>query len=392
VPPARGETERVSAPRRNLLFATCALFLSFVAWGLLPPLAKLFEHDLHLSGMQTAVLIAMPVLLGSLLRIPLGTMSDRYGARRTFPLLLAAAALPALLVGFVSSYPALLVAAVLLGSSGAAFAVGAPFVAGWTRHERHGLALGLYALGGVGTAAAAFFVPPIVTAWGRPALGVLLALALVVGAVLFFHVAEDPPAAREDVSYREIFGAGPRLYRLSFLYFVAFGGIVGTSIFLPKLLADWFGLSLAEAGLRGAGFTLVALAARLVGGLLADRVGATPVLLVGFGAVAVDAALLAQLGSGSSRTIVAAVCLTLAGALGAAAGAVFKLVPREFPQRTGAAVGVIGAAGGLGGFLPPLFLAAAHERAHGYEYAFGGLVVASLVCALLVARRTFTLH
>jgi len=377
---------KVTPPRRNLLLATGALLLCFTAWGLLSPLAKRFQADLDLSSTQTAVLIALPVLLGSLLRIPLGALSDRHGGRRTFAALLAAAALPATMVGFAQSYPMLLLAAFLLGLAGSSFAVGAPFVARWTPHERHGLALGLYALGGAGTALAAFVVPPVVTSWGRPALGVLMALVLLAGAAAFWRFAEDPPAPARRADYRRVLGAGARIYRLAFLYFVAFGAIVSMTLFLPKLLGDWYDLSLTAAAVRAAGFTLVALTARLGGGLASDRVGAYRVLVPGFAVVVLDAALLAELGGKTGETALAAICLSLAAALGLCAGAIFKLVPREFPTSTGAAVGVVGAAGGLGGFFPPLLLGIAQDALHGTGAAFAGLLVFALLAVAVAAR------
>ncbi|HSP74291.1 MAG TPA: MFS transporter, partial [Gaiellaceae bacterium] len=131
---------------RNLGLATVAFALCFTAWGLIAPLAKKFEDQFDLSSMRTAVLIAVPVVLGSLLRIPVGQLTDRRGGRRMFSLLLLVSALPALALGYANSYWALVGVGFLLGIAGSSFAVGVPFVAGWYEKERQGFAVGIYGM------------------------------------------------------------------------------------------------------------------------------------------------------------------------------------------------------------------------------------------------------
>lgn len=371
------------AATRNLALATLAFALCFTTWGLIAPLAKRFQDDLDLSSTATAVLIAIPVVLGSLLRIPVGLLTDRLGGRRMFPAILALSAPPAILLGYAESYWALLGVGFLLGVAGSSFAVGVPFVAGWYDRERQGLAVGVYGMGNIGTAVAAFSAPAVVNAWGRPALGFGVAAILLAAAALFWRAAEDAPRRAAPARYREVLRAGWRLYRLAFFYFVTFGGFVAMAIFLPKLLRDWFGFSLVDAGLRAAGFTLVATAARPVGGWLADRLGAHPVLIVAFAGIAVDAAVLATIAPSPRIIPVTLACLSLAAFLGAGNGAVFKLVPNEFPENAGAASGVVGAAGGMGGFFPPLVLGGVKDVFGTYTLAFVGLLVFTAACLAL---------
>ena len=374
---------------RNLGLATLAFALCFSAWGLIAPLAKKWQDDLALSSTRTAVLIAIPVVLGSLLRIPLGTLTDRFGGRKVFTVTLAASAVPAVLLGYATSYWSLVGVGFLLGLSGASFAVGIPFVSGWYSKERQGMALGVYGAGNIGTAVAAFSAPAIYDRWGQATVGWVYGLVLLGGAWLFFVSARDAPRRAPRARYLEVVRAGWRLYRLAFFYFITFGGFVSMAIFLPKLLKDWFGYSLVDAGLRAAGFTVAATLARPVGGWLADRFGAYPVLVLAFAGIAVDAAVLASLAHDPEIVPVTIASLTLACFLGGGNGAVFKLVPTEFPHDAGAAAGIVGAAGGLGGFFPPLLMGVVKDATGHYTWGFVGLLVftaASLLLAVWLLR------
>ena len=374
--------EDAARRRLNLGLATLAFALCFSAWGLIAPLAKKFEDQLDLSSTRTAVLVAVPVVLGSLLRIPFGQLTDRYGGRRMFALMLLLSSVPAALLGYAGSYASLVGVGFLLGVSGASFAVGVPFVSRWYPKERQGFAVGIYGVGNIGTAVAAFSAPAIVDHWGRPVLGWIYALVLVAGAAVFWLYATDPPPGR-PVHYLEVVRAGWRLYRLALFYFLSFGGFVAMAIFLPKLLKDWFGYSLVEAGLRAAGFTVVATLARPVGGWLSDRLGAYPVLVLAFAGVAVDAGVLGSIAHEPTIVPVTLACLSLAAFLGLANGAVFKLVPAEFPENTGAATGIVGAAGGLGGFFPPLVMGVVKDQLGSYALGFVGLLAFTAGCLVL---------
>jgi len=363
------------AGARNLVLATVAFAIAFTAWGLVSPLAKKFQDQLHLSSTRTAVLIAIPVVLGSLLRIPVGVLTERYGGRRMFAAILLVSAVPAVLLGYAGSYWSLLAVAFLLGVAGSSFAVGVPFVARWYARERQGFAVGVYGMGNIGTAVAAFSAPAIVDHFGRPTLGWAAAALLVAGAAGFYALAQDPPERGPRARYREVVRSGWRLWRLAFFYFVTFGGFVAMATFLPKLLKDWFHLSLVDAGMRAAGFTIAATLARPIGGWLSDRLGAYPVLVLAFAGIAVDAAVLASLASRPRMVSITIACLTLATFLGAGNGAVFKLVPSDFPENPGGATGIVGAAGGLGGFFPPLVMGVVKDWQGSYSLGFVGLLV-----------------
>jgi NNP family nitrate/nitrite transporter-like MFS transporter len=367
---------------RNLVLATLAFAVAFVGWSLIAPLAKRFQDDLDLTNTRTLMLTAVPVVLGSLLRIPVGALTDRLGGRVMFPVVLGVSAIPAVIFGFVEGYAALIVVGFFLGIAGSSFAVGVPFVAGWYPKERQGFALGVYGMGNIGTAVAAFSAPAIVDWLGREALGIVAALLLVATAVVFYSMAEDPPRG-PAVDYGAVLRSGWKLWRLALLYFVTFGGFVAMAVFLPKLLRDWFDISLTNAGLRAAGFTVVATFARPVGGFLSDRIGSATVLVVAFVGAGLDAAWLAHISSDPTWLPVTIACLTLAAFLGLGNGAVFKAVPLDFPEATGAATGIVGAAGGLGGFFPPVVMGIVKDHFDTYALGFLGLLVFALVCLVV---------
>ena len=367
---------------RNLVLATLAFAVAFVGWSLIAPLGKRFQDDLDLTNTRTLMLTAVPVVLGSLLRIPVGALTDRLGGRVMFPVVLVISAIPAAIFGFVEGYAALIVVGFFLGIAGSSFAVGVPFVAGWYPKERQGFALGVYGMGNIGTAVAAFSAPAIVDWLGREALGIVAAILLVATAVVFYSMAEDPPRG-PAVDYGAVLRSGWKLWRLALLYFVTFGGFVAMAVFLPKLLRDWFDISLTNAGLRAAGFTVVATFARPVGGFLSDRIGSATVLVVAFVGAGLDAAWLAHISSDPTWLPVTIACLTLAAFLGLGNGAVFKAVPLDFPEATGAATGIVGAAGGIGGFFPPVVMGIVKDHFDTYALGFIGLLVFALVCLVV---------
>jgi len=367
---------------RNLALATIAFALCFSAWGMIAPIAPDIQDELGLSDTETSVMISIPVVLGSLLRIPIGVVTDRLGGRIVFLGMLFYSAGAAALVGFASGYAALLGAGFLLGAAGASFAVGVPFVAEWFPPKRQGFALGVYGTGNIGTAVAAFSMPAIRDGASQEAAGLVYAAVIAVYGLIWWSIARDVPDRRPvRQPYGEVLRSGWDLYRLSLFYFVTFGGFVAMAIFLPKLLTDWFDYSLADAGLRAAGFTIVATGARPVGGWLSDRLGGTRVLTFAFIGVGIDAIGLSWQASDPSILPVTIFCLTMAGFLGLGSGAVFKLVPTFFPKSTGAATGIIGAAGGLGGFFPPLVLGVVKDATGDFVLAFVFLVAFAWMCA-----------
>jgi NNP family nitrate/nitrite transporter-like MFS transporter len=378
-----------------LALATVAFTICFFAWSLLGPLGPDIQEDLGLSDVQLSAIVAVPVLLGSIMRIPLGWLTDRYGGRLVFTLLMAFTPLP--LVGLALWHDAvapILILGFLLGFAGAAFAVGVPFVNGWYPPERQGVTLGIYGMGMGGTVIAGLTAPGIADAWGLAApLWIAAALVAVTGVVFWLLARDARPAPGGGgggpgmFAALAVFRTSPRAWALTLFYFLSFGGFVAMFLYLPKLLTGEHDLTKADAGARAAGFALLAVIGRPLGGWLSDRIGAARVMLVSFVAVAVLAAVLAAAYQAMVPLTIA--CLTLALALGLGMGAVFKLVPEWFPDRVGAVTGVVGAAGGLGGFFPPLVMGAIKSATGGY--ALGFVLMALVAVACLVVFRALGL-
>lgn len=371
---------------RNLALATLAFLVCFTSWGLVSPIARKLQDQLGLSNTRTAILLAVPVLCGSLLRLPVGVLADRFGGRRMFTITMLVSAVPAVAIGYANSFWSLAVVAFLLGGAGAAFAIGVPFVAGWWRGPRLGFAVGIYGVGTGGTALAAVFVPRVTKNWGREYVGWGMAVLLVIVGLLTWTFARDSESSAPPARYGEVLRSGWRLHRLSLLYFVTFGGFVAMTVFLPKLLSDWFEFSTVGAGQRAAGFAALAVAARPVGGWLADRFGGGAVLVISLAGVASDAAVLAAIARNPGIADVTAACLTMGVFLGLGSGAVFKIVPQEFPDATGAATGIVGAVGGLGGFFPPLLMGVVKDSFGSYAIGFLGLVAFAAVGLLVTMQ------
>jgi nitrate/nitrite transporter NarK len=338
-----------------LTLATISFALSFAAWGLVGGLASVFTGLYKLTASQTALLVAVPVLLGSLARLPMGMLTDQFGGRLVFTALLTFSSVAAFLVPLTASYQALLIGAFLIGMAGSSFAVGAAFVSRWTPADRQGTALGIYGLGTMGQSLAVFVGPVVAARFGWEAVFRGTSALLLLWAGVYFALARNPAQAARPASVAamtNVLRHAPTAWLLGAFYFLTFGGFVAFSIYLPTLLRAQFGLAPADAGFRAAGFVVLATLMRPAGGWLADRIGGAQVLSWVFGGVALFSLLLTW-PSMVPFTVGALACAML---MGLGNGAVFKLVPEHFSKETGTVTGLVGALGGLGGFFPPLLL------------------------------------
>jgi NNP family nitrate/nitrite transporter-like MFS transporter len=373
---------------RALVLATLAFTVSFYAWSMLGPLGPDLQDLMELSELQLAMMIAVPVLLGSLLRIPLGVMTDRYGGRRVFTGLMAVTLIPLIALAiWHDAFPWVIFCGLMLGFGGASFAVGVPFVSRWYPASRQGMALGLYGMGMGGTVLAGLTAPRIADRWGLSAPFIFGIVLLAAMTVIFWLFARDAPVPRASASGGflaplKVFRERPAAWAPTFYYFVVFGGFVAMFAYLPKLLTSVHDLDKPDAAARAAGFALVAVIGRPLGGWLADRIGADIVLRTSF----VASALLAVgLAFGYESMVPLTICaLALAGAFGLGTGAVFKLVAHDFPDRVGAVTGVVGAAGGLGGFFPPLVMALVNSITGSYVIGFLLLAATALVALVVL--------
>ena len=396
-------TDRVRSPWLMLILATVGFAVNFWAWALLSPLGPVFRDSGvvgKLSEAQVSLIVAVPVIVGSLGRIAVGALTDKYGGREMFVLVSLVTIVPVLFLGFFgqTSFTALLIGGFFLGIAGTAFAVGVPFVNAWFPPERRGLAVGVFGAGMGGTAISALTTVNLYTNVGEKAPFLFAATGLLVFALVAWMFLEDAPGRQAPTtSLAARLKANARLpitWQASALYAVAFGGYVAFSVYLPAFLKTDYGLTPADAANRMAGFVVVAVIMRPVGGWLSDRVGPIPVLASGYVVVVVCA------GFAATHPILehagTAAFLIMAMALGSGTGATFALIAKVTdPSRVGGVTGIVGAAGGLGGFVPPLLMGYIYGRTDSYAIGLWMLSATAALTALLtvtVVRRTAQSH
>ena len=382
---------------KNLLLALLGFTITFWAWNIIAPLGARYSAELGLSATQASLLVAMPVLVGSLGRVPVGALTDRFGGRLMFTVLTLASAVPVLLVAFagsLKSYALILVFGFFLGLAGTTFAVGIPFVNAWFEPARRGFATGVFGAGMGGTALSAFFTPRLVRSIGYVPTHLLIAGALVVVGALLWLLMRDSPAWKPNLApvVPKLAAAAklPLTWQMSLLYAVTFGGFVAFSTYLPTYLKNVYSFDLTGAGTRTAGFAIAAVIARPIGGIVADKIGPRIVVAISLAGAAVMSLIIAlrlpqEIPAGTSFVLMALF-------LGLGTGGVFAWVAELAPaERVGSITGIVGAAGGLGGFFPPLVMGATYnETVHSYTIGLVLLTVtagAALLFTLFGIRR-----
>jgi NNP family nitrate/nitrite transporter-like MFS transporter len=374
--------KKLADDSRALVMGTLAFTVSFAVWGLIAGVMPILKKDLQLSATSASMLIAIPVLLGSLGRLPAGFLADKYGPKRVFTILLAIICIPAFLLGFAHTYDQYKLIAVFLGLAGTSFAIGVPFVSRWFPAERQGTVLGIYGAGNIGHSLAVFGGPAIASAFGLRWAFWIFSIITLVYAIIFATQAKDAPAKKPPQSPTEaiaLFFKRPMTWLLSLLYFQTFGGFVALSIYMPLLLKETFNLSASDAGFRTAMFVILATAARPLGGFCSDKLGSSRVVtasllgLIPCGFILTSS----DLGYFTVGALGAAFCLGLGN------GAVFKLVPHYFPAEVGTVTGLVGAAGGMGGFFPPLVLGYCRDHLGSYGPGFYCLSAFALICLVI---------
>ena len=357
----------------NLLLITFASTVGFWAWTIVGPLAKYYAkpEQMNLNPGTTSLLVAMPIFIGAVGRIPIGGLTDKYGGRIMMSLVLAVSTPLVLLVGLagsMKSFPLMLVFSFLLGIAGTVFAVGIPFSAAWYPPARKGFATGVFGAGMVGTALSAFFTPRLLSLVGYMNTHYIIAGLCAVTATISFLFLRDSPATAN----REVTPLMPKIIRafkvkstwqLCFLYSVVFGGFVAFSNYLPTYLNNIYNFDAEAAGARAAGFAAAAVVARPFGGILADKFGPKIITFIALGGVSALALVTAF--QPDAEHVYGPIFLAMAALLGLGSGSVFGWVGRAAdPKNVGAVSGVIAAAGALGGFFPPLVMGATYDAAH----------------------------
>ena len=355
-----------------------------------PPGVTAADHLRQIAPLKT-LMLAVPLLGGSILRLVLGLLADHIGARRTGLIGMVLTAIP-LLLGWlwVSSLPQMLLIGLMLGVSGASFAVALPLASRWYPPQYQGLAMGIAGAGNSGTALATLFGPMLAIALGWHAVFAIALAPLAVTFLVFYFLAKDSPhqpAPKPLIDYGRVLAHGDAWWFCLF-YSVTFGGFVGLASFLNTFFKDQYFPNDPKTGavLAGAFTTLCVISGsflRPVGGYLADRFGGVRMLLGQYLCVGVALAALAFL-----PPLVGAIGLlfVVMGLLGMGNGSVFQLVPLRFPKEIGVLTGVVGAAGGVGGFFLPNVFGGMKWLTGSYGSGFAVIAGVAVLCLVLLWR------
>jgi NNP family nitrate/nitrite transporter-like MFS transporter len=375
------------------LFAAFFYFdLSFMVWVLLGPLGVQIAKSLSLDPAHKGLMVATPVLAGALLRIVTGIMVDHLGPRRA-GIIAQAIVIVGLAAAWaigIHSFIAVLLLGIVLGVAGASFAIALPLASRWYPSEYQGTALGIAGAGNSGTVLAALFAPGLAIAVGWQNVLGLAALPLLVALAVYLGCAKDsrsapPPKALPD--YLKVLRIGDT-WCFMFLYSVTFGGFVGLAASLTIYFNDQYGLSPVTAGYFTAACVFVGSMVRPIGGAVADRIGGIRSLSIMYMVAAVALAIISfglpRAWMGLSGFVVAML------ALGMGNGAVFQLVPQRFGREIGVMTGLVGMAGGLGGFYLASSLGYSKQLTGSYQLGllvFAGLAVLALATLTGIKKR-----
>jgi NNP family nitrate/nitrite transporter-like MFS transporter len=363
---------------RALSLSTVAFTLCFAVWTIFAIIGVQIKKELGLSQTEFGLLVATPILTGSLIRLILGIWTEQYGGRLVFSIQMLSAAAATWMLTAATTYPMFLLAALGVGVAGGSFAIGVAYVSRWYPKEKQGTALGVFGAGNVGAAVTKFGAPFVMVAFGWEAVAQLWAGALAVMAVAFFLLAKDDPTfARRKVTGAKAPSVLAQLsplkrlqvWRFSLYYFFVFGAFVALALWMPNYLVNVYGLDIRTAGMAAAAFSLAASVFRAYGGHLSDKFGARTVMYWTFGFSLLllfmlsypptDYTIRGAQGPISFSTEMGVVAFvitifTLGFFMSLGKAAVFKHIPVYYPENVGAVGGLVGLIGGLGGFVLPI--------------------------------------
>ena len=339
----------------QLTLQTLSLVAGFMAWSIISPLMPFISQDVDISPGQISVILAIPVILGSVLRVPFGYLTNIVGAKWVFFWSFIVLLLPIFLLGQAQSPGMLMLSGFFLGIGGAIFSVGVTSVPKYFSKDKVGLANGIYGVGNIGTAVSSFCAPVLAGAigWQNTVRSYLIILSIF--AILMFLLGDknEPKVKIPLMAQGKDLSKNYKLYYLSLWYFITFGAFVAFGIFLPNFLVDHFSIDKVDAGIRSGIFIALATFLRPVGGVIGDKFNAVQALIIDFVIMIIGALILSL----SSHIVLFTIgCLAISICAGIGNGLIFKLVPSYFSKEAGSANGIVSMMGGLGGFFPPLVI------------------------------------
>lgn len=384
-----------------LVSSTFAFTICFAIWMMFAVLGIPLKTQLGLNETQFGLLAATPVLTGSLVRVPLGIWTDRFGGRVVFFWLMMVCVAPIYLISYATEYWHFLVLGLFVGLAGGSFSVGTPYVARWFQKERRGLAMGIFGAGNSGSALTKFVAPAIIAGFGWQMLPKVYAVAMFITALLFWFFSYSDKthtaAANVPLSDQLRMLKDPRVWRYCQYYSVVFGGYVGLALWMTKYYVSEYGFDLKLAALLAACFSLPGGVLRAMGGWISDKYGAYKVTWSVMWVCWVCFFLLSypqtnlvvktvtgdvnfHIGLSSWMFTVLLFIVGVAMAVGKAS--VFKFIGDDFTHNIGAVSGVVGLAGGLGGFFLPIMFGALVDLTGVRSSAF--MLLYGTVCVSLI--------
>lgn len=364
--------------RKALFFSTFAFTVCFAVWTIFSIIGLKIKQELGLSDTQFGILVATPILTGSLSRLLLGIWTDQYGGRLVFTLVMLATAVATFLLSTVSTYEMFLVAALGVGLAGGSFAVGIAYVSQWYENNQKGTALGIFGMGNVGAAVTNFAAPFLVVAFGWQQTAQIYSVVLIIMAIIFFLATKEDPTIADRKKNNE----APRsikeqleplknlqVWRFSLYYFFVFGAYVALALWLPRYYVGVYGLEIQTAGMLAAAYALPGSIFRALGGWMSDFYGARKVMYWTFFASIVCLFFMSypptsytvegikgpisfDISIGLVPFVALTIILGFFMSLGKAA--VYKHIPVYYPEHVGSVGGIVGLIGGLGGFCLPI--------------------------------------
>lgn len=339
----------------QLTLQTLSLVAGFMAWSIISPLMPFISQDVDISPGQISVILAIPVILGSVLRVPFGYLTNIVGAKWVFFWSFIVLLLPIFLLGQAQSPGMLMLSGFFLGIGGAIFSVGVTSVPKYFPKDKVGLANGIYGVGNIGTAVSSFCAPVLAGAigWQNTVRSYLIILSIFAILMFFLGDKNEPKVKIPLMAQVKDLSKNYKLYYLSLWYFITFGAFVAFGIFLPNFLVDHFSIDKVDAGIRSGIFIALATFLRPVGGVIGDKFNAVQALIIDFVIMIIGALILSL----SSHIVLFTIgCLAISICAGIGNGLIFKLVPSYFSKEAGSANGIVSMMGGLGGFFPPLVI------------------------------------
>nr|WP_263326150.1 NarK/NasA family nitrate transporter [Neobacillus sp. Marseille-Q6967] len=368
---------------KQLFIQTASLIAGFMVWVLISSLMPYIQSEINLTSTQVAWTTAIPVILGSLLRVPIGFWTNRYGARLLYSISFIILLIPIAIIGFAKHLMMLLLGGFFLGVGGAVFSVGVTSLPKYYPKEKHGLINGIYGAGNIGTALTSFSAPVLAEQFGWRTTVQLFLLVVFVFAILNLLIGDknEKKIQTSLVEQVKVVYKNHKLWFLSLFYFITFGSFVAFTIYLPSFLVNHFQLDKVDAGLRTAGFIAIATIFRPIGGWLGDKFNPFLILIGVFTGLTFSGFLLSFT---PSLPIYSFGCLLVAFCAGIGNGAIFKLVPLYFSKQSGIVNGIVAAMGGIGGFFPPVILSVLFNWTGHYAIGFMALSECSLASLILV--------